>query len=218
MPFKMVFDLRFKENFKLFISGCSGCGKTTFVVNMIKNLEAVCKQPPNHVLYFYKEWQPKFDYMMKNLGVVFEEDNVSMAGYIQKLTSPTLVIFDDMMNSANLKEVAKLFTVHGRHMDLSLVFISQRLFNNNEFFRQISQNSDYICVFKNPRNAMEIRNLAMQITPQSLELLHIFKAATEKPHSYLVINLTQDCPPQVKFVSNFFESDSVLKTYVLTNC
>ena len=214
----MVFDLRFKENFKLFISGSSGCGKTTFVMNMIKNLDTICKQLPKHVVYFYKEWQPKFDYMMNTLGVVFEEDDESLMDYIRKLPSPALVIFDDMMNSANLKEVARLFTVHGRHMDLSLVFISQRLFNNNEFFRQISQNSDYICVFKNPRNAVEIRNLAMQITPQTLELLQIFKAATEKPYSYLVINLTQDCPQQTKYVTNFFENDSVLKTYVLTNC
>lgn len=214
----MAFDLRFKENFKLFISGCSGCGKTTFVMNLIKNLETICKQPPHRVLYFYKEWQPKFDYMLNTLGVTFVEDKGVVLDHIQKLSNSALVIFDDMMNSVNLKEVAKLFTVHGRHMDLSLVFISQRLFNNNEYFRQISQNSDYMCVFKNPRNSMEIRNLAMQITPHSLELLDIYKRATEKPYSYLLINLTQDCSPQTKYTSEIFENESILKAYVLTNC
>ena len=72
---------------------------------------------------------------------------------IKEFDTPALVVFDDMLNSTNLKAVAQLFTVYGRHLNLCLAFLTQRLFNNNEFVRQISQNSYYMGVFKNPRNS-----------------------------------------------------------------
>lgn len=137
---------------------------------------------------------------------------------IKEIKSPAFIIFDDMLNSSNLKAVAQIFTVHGRHLNLSLAFLTQRLFHNNEYFRQISQNCDYMCCFKNPRNSMEIRNLAMQITPNSLELLDIFKKATQNPFSYLIINLTQECIPQLKYLNDIFEENGVIKVYVLTDC
>ena len=151
----MAFDLRLKENFKLFLCGPSGCGKTSFILDLIKNIKIISKDPPSLVVYFFKEWQEKFDYMAKMFGVIFFEDNDRIIDQIKTFNQPALIIFDDMLNSKNLKTVAELFTVHGRHLNLSLAFLSQRLFNNNEYFRQISQNSDYMCLFKNPRNALE---------------------------------------------------------------
>ena len=215
---EMAFDLRLKENFKLFLCGPSGCGKTSFILDLIKNIKIISKDPPSLVVYFFKEWQEKFDYMAKMFGVIFFEDNDRIIDQIKTFNQPALIIFDDMLNSKNLKTVAELFTVHGRHLNLSLAFLSQRLFNNNEYFRQISQNSDYMCLFKNPRNALEIRNLASQITPKTLELLDIFKESTKEPFSYLMINLTQECIPQLKYFSELFRADHVVKVFVLSNC
>ena len=214
----MVFDIRLKENFKIFLSGPSGCGKTTFIIDMIRHLDKIAEKPPAQIIYFYKEWQPKFDYMINELGVRFIEDNDMIIEQIKDFDGSAFVVFDDMINSSNLKAVAQLYTVHGRHLNLSLAFLSQRLFNNNEFFRQISQNSDYMCIFKNPRNSMEIRNLAMQITPKTLDLLDIYKKATQKPFSYIFINLTQEGIPQLKFINEIFNHDHIVNAYVLTDC
>ena len=214
----MVFDLRLKENFKIFISGPSGCGKTTFLVELIKNISQFTIKPPLQIVYFYKEWQPKFDFLGEEYNVMFLLDNENIIDQVKQLKSPSFVIFDDMLNSSNLKAVAELYTVHGRHLNLSLAFLSQKLFLNNDYFRQISQNSDYICVFKNPRNSSEIRSLAMQITPQTLDLLDIYKKATILPFSYLLINLTQECIPQLKYLSNIFNETHITSVFVLSNC
>ena len=53
-----------------------------------------------------------------------------------------LVIFDDLIGSSSLKNIANLFTVDARHMNMSLIFLTQRMFVNDESFRQISQNCD----------------------------------------------------------------------------
>ena len=68
------FDIRLKENFKMFVSGPSRCGKTVFVSKLLENIHAFAKIPPAKVLYIYKVWQPKYDEIM-SLGVNFMEDN-----------------------------------------------------------------------------------------------------------------------------------------------
>ena len=214
----MVFDLRLKANFKIFLSGPSGCGKTTFIIDLVKNLDRISASPPSKVIYFYKEWQPKFSEMEKLYGINFIEDNDMIIEQIKEFNTPALVIFDDMLNSNNLKAVAQLFTVYGRHLNLCLAFLTQRLFNNNEFFRQISQNCDYMTVFKNPRNSMEIRTLAHQITPKTLELLDIYQKATKNPFSYILINLTQEGLPQLKYINDIFSKTHVVNVYVSSSC
>ena len=69
-----LFDLRLKENFKLFVTGPSRCGKTVFVSKLLENIHNFAKLPPTKVLYIYKVWQPKYDEIM-SLGINFMEDN-----------------------------------------------------------------------------------------------------------------------------------------------
>ena len=214
----MTFDLRLKENFKIFLSGPSGSGKTSFIIKLIENIDNASKIPPRKIVYFFTEWQEKFSWMKRNLNVTFIEDNDMILEHVKDIESPALIIFDDMLNSPNIKAIAQLYTVHGRHMNLSLAFLLQRLFNNNEHFRQISQNSDYMCIFKNPRNSMDVRNMAMQITPKTLDLLHIYNAATKKPYSYIFIDLTQECIPQLRYRSSLFDDDHKFKVFVINNC
>ena len=77
-------------------------------------------------------------------------------------------------------------------MNMSMVFLTQKMFVNCEHFRQISQNCAYFAIFKNPRNSSEIRKLAQQMTPGNLILVQIYMEATKMPFSYLFIKLTQE--------------------------
>lgn len=217
----MVFDIRFRENFKIFVAGPSDSGKTTFVVDLIKNIHHVAVSPPNKIMYYYTEWQSKFD-DMKSMGIVnlFIKDDDDISFELEKMseTNKLMVIFDDMMNSANIHYIAQLFSVTARHRNISAVFLSQKMFVNNDYFRQISQNSDYFVVFKNPRNLSEIQSLSSQMTPGDMSLTQIYRAATVEPYSYLLINFTQQCIPQLKFLGEIFKKDGVVRVFVLTNC
>merc|ERR1712081_127253 len=108
--------------------------------------------------------------------------------------------------------IANLFTVDARHMNMSLTFLTQRMFVNDESFRQISQNCDYFCIFKNPRNSSEIRTLAQQITPGNMIFVQIYMDATKGPFSCLFINLTQECDEKFKYLSHFL--DDLGKVYI----
>ena len=134
-----TFDVRLKENFKLFISGPSRCGKTVFVSKLLENIHTFAKLPPTNVIYVYKVWQPKYD-EIQTMGVNFMEDNDNIVDDIKSTVSgqPILVIFDDLIGSSSLKSIANLFTVDARHMNMSMVFLTQKMFVNCEHIRQIS--------------------------------------------------------------------------------
>lgn len=210
-----MYDIRLKENFKIFISGPSRCGKTTFVIDLIDNIFNISSTPPTFIIYVFKVWQYKFDEMTK--VNIFLEDDESIVEKIMGYSrgQPLLIIFDDMINSKSLPSLAPLFNVDGRHMNLSLVFLSQRLFVNDEHFRQISQNCDYFVLFKNPRNSSEIRTLANQMTPTTMELVKIYLEATKSPFSYLFINLTQEACRDTKYLSDLFSRDFLVKSFVV---
>ena len=92
-------------------------------MDIIKNIDTFTVVPPKKVIYFYKEWQDKFDIMKVSMGVEFVEDNDNILELVKDLGTSAFVIFDDMLNSSNLKLVAQIFTVHGRHLNLSLAFL-----------------------------------------------------------------------------------------------
>ena len=206
------FDVRLKKNFKLFISGPSGSGKTFFIKDLLNNLDIFANDPPKLIIYVYRVWQPKYEEM----GVdIFIEDGSNLLDKINYHSKDhnALVVFDDLINSESTPSIARLFTVDGRHSNMSLIFVTQKMFVNDDKFREISGNSDYFLVFKNPRNAREIRTLASQMTPGKMDLVNYYVKATEKPYSYLLINLTQQCPDQVKFLSHLFNAAHVVRVY-----
>ena len=90
-----MFDVRLKENFKLFVSGPSRCGKTFFIADLLQNITKFAKQPPTLVIYIYKVWQSKFD-EMKSLVHLFFEDQADVVHRIKEYANgaPTFV-FDD---------------------------------------------------------------------------------------------------------------------------
>ena len=208
-------DLRLIENFKIFVGGPSRCGKTFFVVDFIQNLKSISKIPPTNIIYVYKVWQPKYDEIRKLITVFIQEQEDLLEKIKEHLSDqPSLIVFDDLINSKSLKNIAQLFVVDGRHLNMSLIFLSQRLFVNDEYFRQISGNCDFFCMFKNPRKVNEVRELAKQLTPGTLELLNIYALATKEPYSYLFINLTQECPDTLKYTSHLFDYDHYIQIYV----
>ena len=206
------FDIRLKANFKILFSGPSRSGKTQFLKSIIENLDIFSKSPPRKKILIYTVMQPIYH----QLGVdVLVRDSPNLKEEIFSISGGenTLCIFDDMINSGNLKEVSELFLVDGRHKNLSQIFITQQLFVNNAYFRSISQNSDYYIIFKNPRNAAEIGHLATQMTPGNRELVKYFQLATRNAFSYLFINLTQECDQRVKYLSNLFSTPNTVTVY-----
>ena len=182
---------------------------------MLKNLKHAAKEIPELVIYVYSTWQSKYDEFLHLVDYFIEDDN-DLEKNIKKYSEnkSVLLVLDDMMNSKNLKYFMQLFTVQARHNAMSVIFISQKLFAGDEMVRTIHHNSDYILVHRNLRNNQQIVTLANQMSPGNKTLVDIFLAATEDPYSYLLIDLTQECPKHLKYRSHMFDTPHVMKVYV----
>lgn len=71
--------------------------------------------------------------------------------------------------------------------------------------RDISLNSNYMVLFKNPRDARQISHLSSQMFPSLPRYLpDAYRQATERPYGYLVIDLTQKTESDMRLVTNVF--------------
>ena len=202
------------------MSGPSRCGKSVFLASLLKSRKTFTKRPPEVICFVYSVYQEGiYDDLRNGIVDYFIQDDEHLERNIQKILNankgkPSLLIYDDLIKSINLPFIARQFTVNGRHNGISQVFVSQKLFPKDENIRLISNNSDYLVVFKNPRNATEIKILSNQMSPGKNILSKIFEQATLDPYSYLFIDLTQECIPQKKYLSHLFDSDHWIHTYI----
>jgi len=96
------------------------------------------------------------------------------------------------MDSAYSTKVSQLFTKESHHCNISLVLFTRNLYHQGPSSRDISLNSKYIVVFKNPRDKTQIVHLARQVYPENISSFH--KTCLEvckDPYSYLCLDFTQ---------------------------
>ena len=106
------------------------------------------------------------------------------------------------------KSITNLFTKGSHHRNISVIYIVQNLFNTNKEHRTISLNAHYLVIFKNPRDASQIVHLAKQMYPgQTRYVQEAFNLATREPHGYLLVDLKQFTPDNLRMRSHIFPGE-----------
>ena len=110
------------------------------------------------------------------------------------------------------KRISQLFT-RGRHDNLSVIYLTQNLFHAKQ--RSISLNSDYMVVFKNPRDQSQIQNLARQVYPGNSKFITwAFGDATKDAHSYLLLDMKPPTDDKHRVRSRILPSESPQYVYI----
>ena len=116
------------------------------------------------------------------------------------------------MRESACAAVVNLFTKGSHHNNLSVIFITQNLFHRGQ--REISLNSNYIVIFKNPRDRAQIRHLARQLCPENPKFLQeAYSDAVAKPFHYLLLDLKQDTPENCRYRACIFPDDEYHYVY-----
>ena len=112
-----------------------------------------------------------------------------------------------MQSASGNQLVENLFT-NGRHLNLSVVFVSQNLFYAGKKCRTISLNSTYTVVFKNPRDQSQIRHLACQMFPSEPKFLQAaYEEETKDPYRYLFLDFHPNLPEFARVRGNILPCD-----------
>ena len=112
-----------------------------------------------------------------------------------------------MQSASGNQLVENLFT-NGRHLNPSVVFVSQNLFYRGQKCRTISLNSTYVVVFKNLRDQTQIRHVACQIFPSNPKFLQATsEEETKDPYLYLFLDFHPNSPEFARVHGNIFRYD-----------
>lgn len=213
-----VHDCRLRFPFTWILTGGSGCGKTTKVLNFLKYHDILTTNPHcTNIIYCYNEWQSQFDSVT---GVTrWYEGLPSMNEIIdmteqQKTSSGTMLIIDDFGQHLN-QSYGDLFTVKSHHRNCSVILLTQTLFDKNPVYRTISLNTIYLTVFKNPRDNNQITALAKQIgTTNAPAVVKIYHEVTEEPYSYLFVDCHQTTKKNTKYRINILPQEAPMRSFV----
>ena len=160
MPKNCTMSLKFFANSNILVIGSTGSGKTTAVLKIIK--ERRIEPMPSKIFYMYGAHQPFMDTwnLEDNPQITFIEG--LQLDIIDNYEESKLLICDDLIMSLS-RDLAKHFIAGSHHKQTTTIFITHSLFLNNELYRLISNNSQYIMLFKNKRNFAQVSRLGRQI-------------------------------------------------------
>ena len=157
--------LKLQHLFTLSVAGPSSCGKSTFVIILLEGSEQLCDIVFKYIVWCHSENNaPQHLKILSFVKGVPEFENPENV--------PTLIVLNDLMDTAHSTKVSKLFTKGSHHRNISLVLITQNLFQQGPSSRYISLNTKHIVMLKNPKDKTQILHLARQIFPENISSFH----------------------------------------------
>jgi len=179
--------------------------KTTFVCNLIENIDRLIYPKIETI----KWCNPEISAIPKNLAFPDIDFYTSIPKeFSGNENKPTLIVLDDLMLDSANKQVCELFTKGSHHRNLSIILLTQNVFHQGKFSRDISLNCKYLVLFKNPRDKSQIFPLARQLYPENIKgFLRVYNESTSKPHGYIVLDLTQDINDLFRIRTNIFSKE-----------
>ena len=114
--------------------------------------------------------------------------------------------------------MCNLFTKGSHRRNISVILITQNLFQQGKFCRDISLNAKYLVLLKNVRDSNQLMCLVRQVYPEvPKNLYNAYLNATKRPHGYLVLDLAQDTDDRLRFRTWIFPDEYPPTFYVDVN-
>jgi hypothetical protein len=223
--------------FSMIVAGPSGAGKSTLVSGML--------DPNKHTLF-----SEEFTFVKIFVGTKMENNSMAMdiknklgsrcmifdqidaencSSIIERETNNVsldkgLFIIDDLMVEAGNSGVLNpLFTKVSSHYGLSIIFITQNLFqkSRNNDNATLYRNAGYIVIFSSPLDNTTADIIARRLKPTGFRTLSRMLLQECTKHRYIMIDGRQSTDERIRYRTDILsERDSVVayqRVFVLRN-
>ena len=198
----------FIESMSMLVCGPSKAGKTQFVMKFVRHTDMLMTVQPTAIIWCYSELQPSYAELKQCLPKIqFVEGLPDLEQLKADKERPKLIIFDDMMNVFEKNPSLETLFVKGcHHWNLSCIHIVQNLYCKG--LRTARINANYLVLFKNPSDKLQVANLARQLYPgRSRFFINAYEIATAQPFTYLLLDVSQTCVDSLRLRTNIFPGE-----------
>ena len=198
---KSGYLLKLFSKSNILVIGASQCGKTTAVLRLIR--DDLVSERPTKIFFLYASHQPFMDKWNKdksNPPITFIKG--LKLDVLDKVKGHKILVIDDLIMELD-RSVVQHFIAGSHHKNVTTFFISHALYMNNEHWRLITENSQYMLLFKNKRRTDQASRLGRQILGNEKHRLEEAYKSLE-PYKFMLLSYHPRVPEQLLVVTEFF--------------
>ena len=169
----------------------------------MENRHQIFRTPVHRIVWCYGHYQHTMHQELVKKGYILHHGIIPS----EEVEPHDVIVLDDLLNeSKSSGDMTSMFTQAAHHKPCFVIFITQNLYPPGKEARTRSLNTHYYVLMKNPRDKAQIRGLAKQMMPGKTQaFVDMYTKVTQEPHSYLFIDLTQECPEDLRFRTRLFD-------------
>lgn len=208
--------IKIHHPFSMAVCGPTKSGKTFWVYMFLKSCAEMIQSAQDKemkIMFCFSVEQYLYDNMRQNIkNLIFYKGIPNMEAVYKYFDGKNgIIVFDDLMYEIMRNiDMLKLFTQGVHHYNVSVIFMTQNVFQQGIYARTIALNVKYLILFNNPRDKAQIKYLGSQIYPgKGNILLEAYIDATNgKQWGYILIDLSSNCPEFLRMRTNVLPDES----------
>ncbi len=164
---------------RMLVSGPSMCGKSSFILELVKNWECVYNHTferiiyclPEESLHLHQDFVKQLREVFPKIEIVEGLPQISLLG-IKDNKNHKLLILDDLMTTVfDSQSILDIITKDSHHCNCSVVITSQNFFYPSKYGRTFVRNCSEKVLFFDKTDAKQLSILSMQIYPNKPNFL-----------------------------------------------
>jgi len=168
-------------------------------------------EKPKKIYYCYSIWQESYN-KIKAIAAMGSMQIQFIQGLdVFNIIEPnSWLIIDDLAESIEQwsQQMLQLFTVRSHHEQISVTLVLHNLFHQSKCMRTLALNCTYYIIYRVVRDSSSLITLNKQIYPGAPKfLLSAYNQATNKPHGYILLDLNQNTPEDLRVVTDIFDNE-----------
>ena len=204
--------LVFKQPFTCLIAGPTSSGKTVFTSRLLDNRQTMIEPNVDEIIWCYGIESPQLAKLKERFpGVLKLHKGLPDIDKLGSMDSNVnrLLVLDDLMTETRGNTVANLFSKGAHHMNISVIYVVQNVFNQNREMRNVFLNAQYKVLFNNPSDLNQLTVLNSRMFPGHSNFLKsvMNDASQKKSHAYVVLDVHPRTPQDLRVRTDIFPGE-----------